>query len=58
MNDPDPWLRIHVIEVIAAIADARAPEYITRFLQDDDEMVREVAMGTLHSKGYDIAPQM
>jgi HEAT repeat protein len=57
MNDPDPWLRIHVIEVIAAIADPRAPEFIARFLQDDDEMVREVAMGTLQSKGYDLAPQ-
>jgi HEAT repeat protein len=58
MNDPDPWLRIHVIEVIAAIADPRAPEFIARFLTDDDEMVREVAMGTLHNKGYDFAPQM
>jgi HEAT repeat protein len=58
MNDPDPWLRIHVIEVIAAIADPRAPEFIARFLQDDDEMVREVAMGTLQNKGYDLAPQM
>jgi len=57
MNDPDPWLRIHVIEVIAAIADPRAPEFIARFLQDDDEMVREVAMGTLQTKGYDLTPQ-
>ncbi len=58
MNDPDPWLRIHVIEVIAAIADPRAPEFISRFLRDDDEMVREVAMSTLQSKGFDLAPQM
>lgn len=57
MNDPDPWLRIHVIEVIAAIADPRAPEFIARFLQDDDEMVREVAMSTMQSKGYDFTPQ-
>jgi HEAT repeat protein len=52
MNDPDPWLRMHVIEVIAAIADRRAPEFIARFLQDDDETVREVAMNTLQSRGY------
>jgi HEAT repeat protein len=58
MNDPDPWLRIHVIEVIAAIADPRAPEFIARFLRDDDEMVREVAMGTLQGKGYNLAPQL
>jgi len=52
MNDPDPWLRMHVIEVIAAISDRRAPEFIARFLEDDDEMVREVAMGTLQAKGF------
>jgi HEAT repeat protein len=57
MNDPDPWLRIHVIEVIAAIADPRAPDFIARFMQDDDEMVREVAMGTLHNTGLDLAAQ-
>ncbi len=55
MNDPDPWLRIHVIEVIAAIADRRAPDFIARFLEDDDEMVREVAMSTLQSRGFDPA---
>jgi HEAT repeat protein len=53
MNDPDPWLRIHVIEVIAAIADRRAPDFIARFLEDDDEMVREVAVSTLQSRGFD-----
>ncbi len=55
MNDPDPWLRMHVIEVIAAIADRRAPDFIARFLEDDDEMVRELAMGTLQAKGFDLA---
>jgi HEAT repeat protein len=55
MNDPDPWLRMHVIEIIAAIADRRAPDFIARFLQDDDEMVRELAMGTLQAKGFDHA---
>jgi HEAT repeat protein len=55
MNDPDPWLRMHVIEVIAAIADRRAPDFIARFLQDDDEMVRELAMGALQAKGFDVA---
>jgi HEAT repeat protein len=57
MNDPDPWLRMHVIEVIAAIADRRAPDFIARFLQDDDEMVRELAMGTLQAKGFDLATE-
>jgi HEAT repeat protein len=57
MNDPDPWLRMHVIEVIAAIADRRAPDFIARFLQDDDEMVRDLAMGTLQAKGVDLATE-
>ena len=57
MNEPDPWLRMHVIEVIAAIADRRAPDFIARFLQDDDEMVRELAMGTLQAKGVDLATE-
>jgi HEAT repeat protein len=57
MNDPDPWLRMHVIEVIAAIADRRAPDFIARFLQDDDEMVRDLAMGTLHAKGFDLVTE-
>jgi HEAT repeat protein len=54
MNDPDPWLRMHVIEIIAAISDPRAPEFIARFLADDDEMVRDVAMDTLQSRGYNV----
>jgi HEAT repeat protein len=58
MNDPDPWLRMHVIEVIAAISDRRAPDFIARFLGDDDEMVREVAMNTLQSKGYAVDGEM
>jgi HEAT repeat protein len=55
-NDPDPWLRMHVIEVIAAISDRRAPDFIARFLQDDDEMVRDVAMNTLTNKGFLVDP--
>jgi HEAT repeat protein len=55
MNDPDPWLRMHVIEIIAAIADRRAPDFIARFLKDDDEMVRELAAGTLQAKGFHVA---
>ncbi len=52
LEQPDPWLRMHVIEVIAAIADSRAPVYITRFLNDEDEMVRELAENVLRAKGF------
>ncbi|MGA9120023.1 MAG: HEAT repeat domain-containing protein [Bacteroidota bacterium] len=59
MNDPDPWLRMHVIEIIAAISDPRAPDFITRFLEDEDAMVREVAVGILQSRGYAVdAPEV
>lgn len=51
IEDQDPWLRIHVIEILTAIADPRTPEFISRFLYDDVEMVREVADAALQSKG-------
>jgi len=51
MNDPDPWLRIHVIEIISAIADPRALAFVARFLNDDDDNVREVALETLQARG-------
>ena len=50
-NDPDPWLRIRVIELLNPMEDRRIPEFISRFLQDDDEMVRDVAASTLESRG-------
>jgi HEAT repeat protein len=50
MEDPDPWLRMHVIEQLAAIGDRRVPLFVNRFLQDEDEMVREVAMGILQTR--------
>jgi HEAT repeat protein len=52
LEQPDPWLRMHVIEVIAAIADSRAPVYIARFLNDEDEMVRDLAENLLRAKGF------
>ena len=52
LEQPDPWLRMHVIEMIAAIADSRAPVYIARFLNDEDEMVRELAGNLLRAKGF------
>jgi len=52
LEQPDPWLRMHVIEVIAAIADTRAPGYIARSLNDEDEMVRELAENLLRAKGF------
>ena len=48
MADPDRWLRIHAIEMVASVRDKRAPEFIARFLNDEDEMVREIASSSLY----------
>ncbi|MCX6138811.1 MAG: HEAT repeat domain-containing protein [Ignavibacteriales bacterium] len=53
VEDPDPWLRIHVMELLTGISDSRIPEFIARFLTDDDEMVRDVAAATLQAQGID-----
>jgi HEAT repeat protein len=50
MNDPDPWLRIHVIELLAPLHDVRISRFIGRFLDDDDGMVREIAASTLSAR--------
>jgi HEAT repeat protein len=54
MDTPDPWLRMHVIEVLGEIMDPRLPEFIGKFLKDEDEMVREAAMMMLQTKGYSV----
>lgn len=51
-DDPDPWFRIHIIELLAPLEDRRIPDFIARFLNDTDEMVREVAASTLEAKGF------
>ena len=51
VDEPDPWLRIHVIELLAPLDDRRIPEFIGRFLDDEDEMVRDVAASTLAGRG-------
>ena len=55
-NDPDPWLRIRVIELLTPLDDRRIPGFIARFLEDEDEMVREVANSTLELRGYALGP--
>jgi HEAT repeat protein len=51
VDEPDPWLRMHVIELLAPLSDRRIPEFIGRFLNDEDEMVRDVAASTLAGRG-------
>jgi hypothetical protein len=51
MEDPDPWLRIAVIEFVTAVADRRVPMFVNRYLDDEDPMVCEAAMSILASCG-------
>ena len=46
-EDPDPWLRMHVIELLAQSSDGRVQEFVARFLEDEDELVRETASATM-----------
>jgi hypothetical protein len=50
-NDSDPWLRMHIIELLLPLEDRRIPEFIARFLDDEDEMVREMASSSLEARG-------
>jgi HEAT repeat protein len=49
-EEPDPWLRIHVIELVAPLGNRGISDFIVRFLADDDGMVRDVAAATLASR--------
>ncbi|MFH0990126.1 MAG: HEAT repeat domain-containing protein [bacterium] len=54
VSDPDPWIRVHVIELLSDVKDQRAAIFIAQFLNDDDEMVREAAISNLQARGIAI----
>jgi HEAT repeat protein len=54
MRDPDPWLRLHVIETAGQVIDQRGVEFIRRYLADEDTNVQETVVGILQSKGVSI----
>ncbi len=49
---PDPWLKMQVIELLGPVSDRRATEFLFRFLNDEDEMVRQLTVSVLELKGY------
>ncbi len=51
MNDPDPWLRMRVIELLGTLDDDRLPEFVASYITDEDEMVRQTVEWVLESKG-------
>ena len=38
---------MHVIELLAQSSDGRVQEFVARFLEDEDELVRETASATM-----------
>lgn len=51
-EEPDPWLRMEVIEILGSVMERRADEFLFRFINDDDEMVRQLVHSVLEAKGY------
>jgi HEAT repeat protein len=51
-EDPDPWLRMQVLELLASVSDRRAADFLAQFVNDDDETVRQLAYSVLEAKGY------
>jgi HEAT repeat protein len=50
-KDPDPWIRLNIIELVADVADRRAPQFISQFLEDEETMVQELAASILQTRG-------
>ncbi len=57
-EDPDPWLRMEVIEILGSVVEHRADEFLLRFINDDDEMVRQLVHSVLEAKGYAGEPSL
>ena len=51
ITEPDPWLRVQIIELLSAVRDERALDVVSRLLDDENELVREAAVSALQAKG-------
>ncbi len=51
MIDMDPWSRVHMIEQLVTMPTHRALECIARFVDDENEVVREAALMALQTAG-------
>ena len=50
----DPWSRVHIIDQISMMPTRRALECIARFVNDENEMVREAAISSLRAAGFPV----
>jgi len=47
LNDADPWLRAHIVELLGSVTHALVKLLLVRCAGDEDEMVRVLASSTL-----------
>ncbi|MBI3579897.1 MAG: HEAT repeat domain-containing protein [Ignavibacteriales bacterium] len=52
LYEPDPWLRVHVVEILGKVEHGDALTLLKQFVHDEDEMVRDLAVSTLANRGY------
>ena len=50
----DPWSRVHMIDQLGTISIRRALDCISRFIDDENEMVQEAAISALRAAGVPI----
>jgi HEAT repeat protein len=50
----DPWSRVHMIEQLVTMPTRRALECIARFVEDENEMVREAALMAFQAVGIPV----
>jgi len=54
MVDMDPWSRVHMIEQLVSMPTHRALECIARFVEDENEMVREAVLMAFQTTGISV----
>jgi HEAT repeat protein len=51
LNDADPWLRAHIVELLGRVTHTLVKQLLVRCAQDEDETVRTLACSTLYRLG-------
>lgn len=52
LSDSNPWLRTQMVEQLSKVTHTEAEHLLVKFLQDEDEMVRDLASTVLLQRGY------
>lgn len=52
LDDADPWLRAHIVELLGKVTHAEVERLLMRLAGDESEIVRELAFSVLLQRGY------